>query len=227
MNVFESVSRVLRGAACALALAACGGGGGDSASASTPVTPATPTPVTPVTPPPAAKPDQSWLTLTPSSTDITAYVGEAVNVSIIAKFSKNFAKPVNVAIVDTSGMFFTNVKGTAPSDLEYLAQLQTSTALPVGQRSVDMELRLCEGDPQVCKVPVPGSPWLIPVKVNVLAAANHTALSVLPNVANWSSYQRNASHDAYVPATFDVSKFSRRWVLAASKRQRSNPAGHA
>ncbi|HEX8606939.1 MAG TPA: PQQ-binding-like beta-propeller repeat protein [Pseudoduganella sp.] len=215
MKVFGSVSTVLAAAACALALTACGGDGGDSASASTPVTPATPTPVTPVTPPPAPKPDQFWLTITPSSVDITAYVDEAAKVSITAKSGKTFTKPVNVAIVDKSGVFSTDVKITALSELEYRADLQTSAALPVGQRTVDLELRLCEDDPKVCSVPVAGSPWLIPVKVNVLAATNLTPLGVLSNVANWSTYQGNASHSAYVPAAFDPGKFSRRWALPA------------
>lgn len=221
MRNFERAARLLGGAACALVLAACGGGGGDSAPASTAVTPeqpATPAqpavPDQPVTP---AKPDQSWLTLTPSRVDATTYAGEEAIVWIEATSSRTFARPVNVAVVDPSGVLAPDIRIGILSDLEYQAELRTSALLPPGRHSATVELRLCEDDPKVCKVPVAGSPWLIPVTVDVRSAAkNLTALSDLPNVANWSAYQGNASHDGYVPATFDAGRFSRRWAVPAS-----------
>ncbi|GGY40381.1 outer membrane protein assembly factor BamB family protein [Pseudoduganella albidiflava] len=215
MNTF---SRFVGGTTCALALAACGGGGGGGGTSTTPTTPTTP---------PVVKPDQSWLTLTPSSVDVTTFVGEAATVSITAKSSKTFAKPVNIGIIDATGVFSTDVKITTLSDLEYRADLQTSTVLPVGVRTATLELRLCEDDPKVCKSPLSGSPWLIPVKVDVQPDTNPTPLSYLPNVANWGTYQGNASHTGYVPATFDASKFTRRWVLPVSNTSGENvPVTH-
>ncbi|MUI16326.1 PQQ-binding-like beta-propeller repeat protein [Massilia dura] len=113
-------------------------------------------------------------------------------------------------------MFSTKVKVTELPDREFRADLEISSALPAGQHSVDLELRLCEDEARICNVPVPGSPWLIAVKVNVLSQTNRTPLNVMPNVANWSTYQGNASHSAYVPAVFDTKKFSRRWVMYPS-----------
>lgn len=199
----KAFSRFLGGTSCALALSACGGGGGDSAAA-------------PVAPPPVVKPDQAWLALTPSSVDVTTYAGETANVTITAKSSKTFAKPVNAGIIDAAGVFSTDVKITAVSDVEYRAELQTSSVLAAGQRTATLELRLCEDDPKVCKSPVSGSPWLIPVKVNVKPESNLTALTNLPNVANWSTWQGNAAHTGYVPASFDVARFTRRWIVPAA-----------
>lgn len=192
------VLRVFASASCALALSACGGGGGAP----------TPTPV--------VKPEQSWLALNPASSDLATYEGEPLTFTINARSSRTFTKPVNVAIVDSVGVISTNVQIDAVSATEYKATLQTSSVLTVGTHATNLELRLCEDDPKICKAPLEGSPWLIPLKVTIRSGTNLTALRTTPFMANWSTYQGNAAHSGYVPASFDVKKFTRRWTLPAS-----------
>ncbi|MFL6675904.1 MAG: PQQ-binding-like beta-propeller repeat protein [Massilia sp.] len=200
----NSILKLVAGFSCALALSACGGGGGGGQAA-------------PPAPPPAVNPNQSWLTLTPPSANLTTYEGEALTFKITAKSSKTFSKPVNIAIRDKVGVISTDVKISSNSDLEYAAALQTSTVLKVGEYATNLELWLCEDDPTVCKTPLEGSPWIIPLNVSVKSGTNLTPLKNLPQMANWSTYQGNASHTGYVPASFDVTKFSRRWTLPASE----------
>ena len=200
---------------CALALSACGGsGGGGGGTAPTP----TPAPAPPPAPVPVVvNPNQAWLTLAPAALEVTTYEGEALNFTIRATSSKSFAKPVNVAIVDKVGVISTDVKVSAVNSVEYLATLTTSTVLPVGSHSTGLELRLCEDDPLVCKTPLDGSPWTIPLKVVVKSGTNLTALRSIPQMPNWSTYQGNASHTGYVPASFDVKNFVRRWTMPATQ----------
>lgn len=206
------VIRVFVSASCALALSACGGGGGGTSTAAPAPIPTPPIP----TPPVVVKPDQGWLTLTPASQDLTTYPDEPLTFTINARSSKTFSKPVNVAIVDSVGVISTNVKIDAVSITEYLATLQTSSVLTVGTHTTNLELRLCEDDAKMCKTPLEGSPWSIPLKVTVKSGTNLTTLRATPFMANWSTYQGNASHTGYVPASFDVNKFARRWTLPAS-----------
>lgn len=199
----HQVIRVFASASCALALSACGGGGGGNGG--------TPTPI-----PAVVKPEQSWLTLTPASADLMAYQDEPLTFKINVGSSKTFSKPFNVAIVDSVGVISTNIKIDALSSTEYMATLQTSSVLTVGTHATNLELRLCEDDAKVCKTPLEGSPWLIPLKVTVRSGTNLSTLRATPFMANWSTYQGNASHTGYVPASFDVNKFTRRWSLPAS-----------
>lgn len=303
-----------------LCLAGCGGGsssGGGSPSG---------------TAVPVNSPDGSWLSFSTTTLETTAYQGESVPVQVLAKTSKAFVKPVNVAIIDSAGVITTDVYfGATPQLLEYLVQLRTSANLPAGVHSTNLQVRVCEDDPQVCrtpfpgspwyvslkvtvkpkaeavarvsfseasldlatylgeplsfsinakvsgdlvgqnynvaaidpagltvapvninanafgisatfqsapsltvgsytsnleirlcrdepkscKQPVPGSPWIVPLKLTVLPSANLSSLKAVPGLNSWSTYQGNPAHTGYVPASFDVSKFTRRWSLPA------------
>lgn len=185
------------GLGCLLALSACGGGGSSA---------------------PAQDPNRVVLEITPSSPSLTVYEGETQHFSLSAKSAKNIEKAFNVALVDSVGLVSTDVKFVPVSQLEYRADLQTSTVLSVGVHTSTLELRLCEDDPQVCKQPLPGSPWKIPLTVTVKSGSNLSALSVLPQVPNWSTYQGNAAHTGHVAASFDINNFTRRWQLPASNQ---------
>ena len=86
--------RVFASASCALALSAYGGGNGG-----------TPTHI-----PADVKPEQSWLTLTPASADLTVYQDEPLTFTFNARSSKTFSKLVNVAIVDSVRVHYAVVK---------------------------------------------------------------------------------------------------------------------
>jgi hypothetical protein len=166
----------------ALALAACGGGGGSpGASSSGNSSGSSGGTVT--------NPDGSWLSFTPNPVQVSGYEGESIPFRITATSSRTFTKPFNVAIVDTSGTITTDVQVSAVNEMVYQADLHTSAKLPAGLTQVNLEVRLCEDAPQTCSKPLPGSPWKVPLKVNVNStsdAAKRMAFSVqaLDAVAN-------------------------------------------
>lgn len=154
------------------------------------------------------------LTLTPAAQDLTAYEGEPAPFTINARMDTvgNF----NVAVLDAAGIVSTVKEGYASNfgHTEYNATLQTSAQLIAGTYTTNLEVRVCKDDPKICKRPLAGSPWFAPLKVTAKSNTNLTALQTLPQVNGWSTYQGNAAHTGYVPATFDPGKFLRRWRLA-------------
>ena len=172
--------------AVATVLAACGGGGGDPGStlpaspvggtgpaspanpAPAPANPTNPAPTDPGTPaPPAVTPGGSWLTLTPSSVALTVNKGESRTFQITAKSNRIVTQAFNVGVIDSTGLITTDVQLSAISDLEYVATLHTAPGLPAGTRTTYLEVRLCEDAPLTCRVPLPGSPWYVPLTVTV------------------------------------------------------------
>jgi len=148
------VIRIGLPALMALALAACGGGGGSGSSGGT-----------------ASSTEGSWLSLTPNTVELSTYEGESVPFSISATSSRTFSKPFNVGIVDNSGTITTQAEISAVNEMTYTARLYTSPKLPAGTRQASIEVRLCEDAPLTCSKPLPGSPWRVPIKVNVKSTA--------------------------------------------------------
>jgi hypothetical protein len=170
-----------------LSLAGCGGGGGRGAPFS--------------------------LTLTPSPVAVTTYEGESQPFAITANLSRTITEPVNVAIVEPTGAIAADVTLRAVTDLEFRADLWVSPALPAGQHTGDIEVRLCRDSPLVCARPYGGSPWRVPFSFTVLSGTNLTSLAPLDGAGPWSTFQGNAAHTGHVPGTLDASAFNRRYRL--------------
>jgi hypothetical protein len=229
MNRISGKSFTLTIASVAI-LAACGGGGGGGSSVpgaspaagvspsppATPAAPATPSaPATPADTTPPAAPGGSWLTFNPSPVDVTAYEGEVAEFKIAAASSQVIDKKFNVGIVDSRGLIAADVALSTDDPKVPLATLHTVAGLKQGKYATTLEVRLCEDAPATCKSPLPGSPWYVPLALTVKAPTHFTALSALSGVPAWSTYQGNASHTGYVPASFDTAAFNRRWGVAA------------
>jgi hypothetical protein len=170
---------VVLGLVGAAVLSACGGGGGDAGS-TTPTGTASPTPgtTTGTTPAPGTgagtgttappvTPGGTWLTLTPSPVSLTVNKGESVAFDITARSSRTIAQNVNVGIIDSAGVITTDVRLNARSQLEYVATLHTAPKQTPGAYTTNLEVRLCEDAPLTCKMPLPGSPWYVPLTVTV------------------------------------------------------------
>jgi len=142
----------------ALALAACGGGSGGGGAAA-----------------PVESTAGNWLTFDPAAPSATQFEGESTRVVLTAKSSRTFSVPFNVAIIDPAGVVSAQVDISAQSPLEYRATLQTSRTLRAGEHSTMLEVRLCEDTPTTCAKPLPGSPWRVPLKVQVKPAAEAKA----------------------------------------------------
>lgn len=141
----------------ALSLAACGGdgsGGGGSSGGS---------PATPI----VTNPEGTWLTFDPAAPSVTQYEGEGVAVTVTATSSRTFTAPMNLAIIDPTGVITTQVSISAASQMAYAASLRTAAGLSVGTHTTTLEVRVCEDAPLTCAKPFPGSPWRVPLTVQV------------------------------------------------------------
>lgn len=155
-------------------------------------------------------PARQRLTL-PASIELTVYEGEPAAFNLDAKANWSLPALANLFVVDDSGTLAQNALMAATGPDQYRAQLNTSSVLTPGQYSPELEVRACYDEPRICSKPVTGSPWRVPLKLTVRSGLNLTALSVLPGVAPWSTYNGNAAHTGYVPASFDPANFTRRW----------------
>lgn len=176
-----------------LVLAACGGGGGGGSGG-----------------PDAG--DNSWLSFSPTRVEITTYESESVSISVTANSARTIAEPLNAALVDSRGVIEPGAQIVAESALRYRLTLQSALALRAGTYEGSFEVRLCRDNPATCASPYPGSPWQVPYRIVVRPGTNLTPLSRLAGATDWTTYQGNASHTGFVPATLDATAFNRRWA---------------
>lgn len=166
------------------------------------------------------------LTLASPSASVTTYPEESGRFSIVAQLNKELMSQfVNIGVFDPSSITIAPPSQlTTASDGRYVFELSTATsnALAIGTHSSNLELRLCQDDVRVCKQPIAGSPWIVPLSVKVLSPTNLTALKAVDGLGAWSTYQGNAAHTGYVAASFDPAVFSRRWKVASQSSYTGN-----
>ncbi|ATQ75750.1 hypothetical protein CR152_15345 [Massilia violaceinigra] len=156
--------RFTRLLACLLApavLAACGGGGNGGASDKPPVT------VVPGDKPPVTvAPGGDWLTIHSAALEIGMAEGQTSAFGMDISLSRTPSKPFNLGIVDGGGLIASSevLAGTAR---QYSATMRSSSDLRPGTHRSTLELRACEDDPRVCAKPLEGSPWRLPLTINV------------------------------------------------------------
>ncbi|MBI3712705.1 MAG: PQQ-binding-like beta-propeller repeat protein [Burkholderiales bacterium] len=151
----------------------------------------------------------------PSVLDLTYYEGEQKQFTISAESLVDSGKAMNIGVYDSAHN--STLKSTSQqSSKKTVATFETSPALKAGVYTSTLDVRVCADDPIQCQWPYNGSPYQIPLKITVRPNTNLTTLKVLPQVGSWSTFQGNASHTAYVPATFYSSNFSRRWSWSSS-----------
>ena len=220
MRFVTSAMATLLGAAL---VTGCGGGGGGGGSGTAPATGG-------VVSAPASG---SWLTLTPNPVAVKSYEGESVRFQVKAKSSRTFDKPFNVAVIDSKGVVATNITVTKISALEYAVELRTNAAV-AGTYATDLQVRLCEDDPLVCRTPLAGSPWQVPVTVTVATATQaQERLKFSPAAFDLVTYQGEpaafslvASATSAFPQAVQVGVFDSSGVLAAPVTMRELPVGH-
>ncbi|MEO6281089.1 PQQ-binding-like beta-propeller repeat protein [Roseateles sp.] len=184
-----------------LALSACGGGGGGSSSS-----PGTG----------GGGADNSWLSFSPTTNEVTTHTGESAPFTIKAVSSKVIDGVINVGVIDSRGVISPEIDLRHPSAMTYTAGLKVAPTLATGIYEGSFEVRLCRDVPTTCAQPIAGSPWQVPYKITVRPATNLTALTSLPGAAGWSTYQGDAMHTGFVDATVSAENFNRRWVRGIS-----------
>jgi hypothetical protein len=133
--------------ALAVLAPACGGGGGGGA----------------------------WLTFDPPGLTPTVYEGDAARFTLIG--TAHGTPDVSVqAKVYVDGAVFSGAEIGDLGDGRYLLELRTLPTLSVGSHRADIQVRVCQDDPDVCSMPYDASPWTIPCTVTVAQPTSHVGL---------------------------------------------------
>lgn len=156
----------------------------------------------------------SRVTLSVPSLSLIAYPDEALNFSVEAKFNGNLnSRVVNIGFYDPAKLTVTSPSQTITQSGEYVFNFSTvaDSTLPIGTHQSDLQLRICEDAISVCKLPVSGSPWILPLTLAVKSSFNLKPLEPVAGLGAWTTYQGNPRHTGFVDAIFDPLFFSRRW----------------
>jgi len=188
-------------------------------SGPTPPTDSTPptTPVTPTTP--------VSLQFSKSAYDASFTQGEPTTLNLIATSSRVIEGEAKVGVFEKTGLLTSGGGNLQPTGQQtYSISLPLNGNLAVGQYNSTLEVRVCQDDPSICNKPVSGSPWRLPLSVNVTSTINLKALTVLPGVPAWSTHQGNAGHTGAIAATVDPSAFTRRFNVPTTDQYASTIA---
>lgn len=167
------------------------------------------------------------LTLPVPDISLTAFPDEQLKFNIVADLNNELVSSnAHIGIVDPANLTIQAADQYTYSATNGRIVLNLQTALgpnsAVGKHSSNLELRICADDVRTCRLPVAGSPWIVPLTVNVTSSTNLTSLTAIDGLDTWSTFQGNAAHTAYVAASFNPAAFTRRWRLAADSSGTNN-----
>jgi outer membrane protein assembly factor BamB len=96
-----------------------------------------------------------------------------------------------------------------------IVKFSTSASLAIGRYKGNLKVSACTDSG--CKSHLKGSPFKVPYDIAVIPPQgsvdtyNLSELKPLPGAKDWGTFQGNAHHTGFVPATLDVSAFNLRW----------------
>lgn len=167
------------------------------------------------------------LTLPSPTISLATYPGEEVKFSIVAELNNELASSnARIGIVDPANLTVTPADqytySTAGGHMVFELRTALGQNSSLGKHSSNLELRICSDDVRTCRKPVAGSPWIVPLTVNVASPTNLTSLTSIDGLGAWSTFQGDAAHTAYVATSFDPAAFTRRWRNAPDSGSTNN-----
>lgn len=153
------------------------------------------------------------MSFSPATLEASYAAGTSVAASLQATPSAPIAQALTLQVSGAA-----NVLGgpswSANADGSFTLSFPTSAALPAATYSGSMQVGLCL-DPQ-CRQPLAGSPYTLAYTITVTDPyGGNTPLNRWPGVADWTTYQGNAAHTAWVPVTLNPVQFAQRWTWSA------------
>lgn len=139
------------------------------------------------------------VTLTPSATSQSVTdVDSSANLTVQADYTGSTSDTIVPHIsTDNNGLVLDGL--ITSSGTTYSAKLKTPTNLSAKSYTTTVTFRLCKESP--CTTVYPGSTKSFTYTLDV-------------RLADWTTRQRNASHNGFVRATFDPTKFAKAWEYA-------------
>jgi hypothetical protein len=195
-----------------VALTACGGGGGGGGGAGSGGSP----------PPVSSAPEVKVL-----SGAVTRYAAQNSSIAFDVQIKPSFTPTgtLSVSASDKAGVIQPQVTVTPGTDGSYVLSLGTATSAAPGHYTGDITLKLCADAACAAAQAVPSV--TVPYDLTVAAPAaawqgDHlTALAPWAGVADWTTFQGNAAHTAYVQVEIKPDQIGPRWKTGAT----SQPSG--
>lgn len=176
-----------------LLLASACGGGGESTDGGTVVVPPAPTP----TPTPTPTPPTLDVALSRVAVDLSVTTRQSARSTFTATYTGSSSMPV-VPDVTVSGDYVALAKAPVGRDGLFEVTIKSLASAPKGQSSANVTFRLCTSAD--CATVYPGSTKQLPVKLTV-------------GDANWSTFQGDAGHTGYLPASYSTASFADAWTI--------------
>lgn len=199
-----------------MVLAGCGGGSAPPAPPQAPVPPVSapvPVPVLPAPPPAQALPETAYV-LTPVTTNLRHAQGTRTELAFSGKSTT--ARGTTYLKITADGRF-EPVTVTSREDGSFAATLPTPVLNVAGIEEITVMVVACSDAP--CARPVAAPAFITfrlmvtPTGVEPLAAYERP-LKPLAGAGIWSTFQGNAGHTGFVPATLSPAAFAPRYRLA-------------
>jgi hypothetical protein len=147
-------------------------------------------------------------------------IGTSVSVLVSIQTNVAVAGTLYATATDPPGLFL-HAATVVPHDAgAYAIGLTTSNSAAAGLRADSVTVNLLL-DP-ACQTPAPVPTFTVPFSVNVMTPTSAwpgdhlTSLSAWPGAPEWTTFQGNAAHTGYVPATLNPDRISTRWRRAAT-----------
>ncbi|CUI04906.1 hypothetical protein BN2497_4589 [Janthinobacterium sp. CG23_2] len=137
-------------------------------------------------PPVTVAPGGDWLSIHSAALEIGMAEGQQSAFGMDISLVRTPSKPFNLGIVDGGGLIASS-EVVAGAARQYSATMRSSIDLQPGTHRGTVEVRACEDDPRVCAKPLEGSPWRLPLTINVKPKADTSGrMSFAPAMAEIS-----------------------------------------
>lgn len=155
------------------------------------------------------------LSLSFSPTSVSSEVQEGLKVDwkVTATVQGTSNEQVYVKIVDSYGIISDQEDDlllTQVNSINYTLELRSNPNLEAGEHTSNLNVHLCKNT--ACNEEYTGSPWSIPITLNVISNTNLTALTNIANYAGWSRGNVHLNNSQFVPVTLTPEDFSSRWL---------------
>jgi len=139
-----------------------------------------------------------------------ADAGSATTIALVATPTVPMTGTLFAKITDPKSVLLPTATVSRNADGTYAIALQVSNTIAAGSYQATAAVTMClDVD---CASSLGGRPLTVPYAVTVAGNTGLTAITPWAGIADWSTYQGNTSHTAYVPVTIDPLRIGKRWT---------------
>ena len=136
--------------------------------------------------------------------------GSAATISLVATPTVPSTTTLYAQVADPKSVLLPTAAVSRNPDGTYAIALQVRNTIAAGTYQATATVTMCLD--ANCATPLGGGPLSVPYSVTVAGNTGLTTITAWSGVADWSTYQGNPAHTAYVPVTIDPLRIGKRWT---------------